>query len=281
MPLRLRSLTSSCRTATARPPRSLEPLAALGALAMAAGCVGAGRGAAAPVAAPSAVRSLVPGSRDLELQLSVLDVDGAGDGVVFALFRDGGGTRSAGAAIATVTERAAAFGAAAGRALVTSAWSAPYESYDSLTIDRATLAPIAETVTSGRARYEYRYDGRRVVGKATVDSGVVAVDRSFPGPVFAFNEVELLVRSLRYRAGDVFVVPLFSEADRAVEHDTLRVERREVVNGAPMWAVDFADPVITTRYRIDGASRRIVDAVTVQRKSGTTFRLLLRNSVRQ
>ncbi|HEX6809757.1 MAG TPA: hypothetical protein VF118_17350 [Gemmatimonadaceae bacterium] len=90
--------------------------------------------------------------------------------------------------------------------------------------------------------------------------------------MFAFNELETLVRSLRYRVGQRVVVPLFSEGDHALEHDTLSVLSRTTQDdGAPLWTIEFADPVITTRYRVDGRSREVLDAVTRQRRSGLTF----------
>jgi hypothetical protein len=114
-----------------------------------------------------------------------------------------------------------------------------------------------------------------VIGTVTTDSSSEQVDRTFPEAVFAFNEVEMLVRSLRCRSGATFVVPLFSEGDRAVEHDTLRVVSRSMSDdGRPVWTIDFADPVITTRYRVEANARVLVDAETRQRKSGVTFRLV-------
>ena len=59
-----------------------------------------------------------------------------------------------------------------------------------------------------------------------------------------------------------------------IEHDTLSVVSQSTQpDHAPVWTVEFADPVITTRYRVDGRSREIIDAVTRQRRSGLTFRL--------
>lgn len=97
-------------------------------------------------------------------------------------------------------------------------------------------------------------------------------DHTFETPVFAFNEVEPLVRSLAYRTGSAVVVPLFSEVDGDLEHDTLSVTGSTKETGVDAWVVRFADPVITTRYVIDAHTRAILDAVTTQRKSGTRFR---------
>jgi hypothetical protein len=179
------------------------------------------------------------------------------------------------ASLAELSERELGLAGRPRAVMLTSAWSSPYESYDSLIVDRTSLRPIEETVTSRRARYHYVYSGAHVMGTVTTDSSSERVDRSFPETVFAFNEVEILVRSLRYRAGSTFVVPLFSEGDRAVEYDTLRVVSRSMSDdGRLVWTVDFADPVITTRYRVEANARVLVDAETRQRKSGVTFRLV-------
>jgi hypothetical protein len=179
------------------------------------------------------------------------------------------------ASLAELSERELGLAGRPRVVMLTSAWSNPYESYDSLIVGRTSLRPIEETVTSRRARYHYLYSGAHVTGTVTTDSSSERVDRSFPETVFAFNELEILIRSLRYRAGSTFVVPLFSEGDRAVEHDTLRVVSRSMSDdGRLVWTVDFADPVITTRYRVDANARVLVDAETRQRKSGVTFRLV-------
>lgn len=96
-------------------------------------------------------------------------------------------------------------------------------------------------------------------------------DKTFDVPVFAFNDVEPLVRSLDYRTVRSIVVPLFSEVDGDLEHDTLSVMGRDTMAGRDVWVVRFADPVITTRYLVEAKKRAILNAVTRQRKAGTRF----------
>ena len=157
--------------------------------------------------------------------------------------------------------------AAARGVVITRDWTPPFRSNDTLTLDANTLLPIRETLHFNGAVRTYEYAGRRVTGTiAAPDSAPQAFDATYDEPVFAFNEVEPLVRSLDYRAGLQIVVPLFSEVDHAVEHDTLRVLSHDAEHGA--WIVEFADPVITTRYTVDAATRTLRDAVTRQRKSG-------------
>ncbi len=151
-------------------------------------------------------------------------------------------------------------------------WAPPFQSSDTLLVDARSLRPLHEVLAFNHVRREYRYDGAHVTGIIQYsDSAPRAFDKTFDVPVFAFNEVEPLVRSLDYRAARQVVVPLFSEVDGDVEHDTLSVAGRDKMAGRDMWVVRFADPVITTRYLVDVKTRAILDAVTTQRKSGTRF----------
>jgi len=152
------------------------------------------------------------------------------------------------------------------------AWSAPFSSIDSLVVDRRTFAPRAEAFVSPGLTFHYRYDGVTVTGSIQHgDSTPRPIVRDFDGPVFGFNEVEPLARSLLFIAGTAAIVPLFSEADAALELDTLTVLTDTLVAGRPAWIVRFADPVITQRYVVDAASRRTLRLTTSQRKSGTVF----------
>lgn len=159
--------------------------------------------------------------------------------------------------------------------LVTSTWARPYDSRDSLVIDRA-LAPVSETLFFNGALRTYQYRGKQITGSTKKgDAGPVPYAVDFPMTPIAFNEVELLVRALDYKPGLQVIAPLFSEVDQAIEHDTLTVLRR----GAPIaagsdstWVLRFADPAITTIYAVDPKTRRIVDAVTTNRASGMVLR---------
>lgn len=155
---------------------------------------------------------------------------------------------------------------------VVTSWSAPVSSDDSLTIDRHTFAPRSEGLASPALRFQYRYDGRRVTGSIQHgDSAPQKIVREFDGPVFAFNEVAPLVRSIPFRTGASWVVPLFSEADADLELDTITVVTDTTLAGVRAWIVRFADPVIVQRYVVDAASRTALGITTTQRKSGTVF----------
>lgn len=156
--------------------------------------------------------------------------------------------------------------------VLTTNWALPLQSSDTLTFDSRSLEPASEILVFNHVRREFRYDGARVTGTIQYpDSSPRPFTRTFDVPVFAFNEVEPLAQSLDYRKGLRSVVPLFSEVDGDLEHDTLSVAGRDTIAGRKAWVVRFADPVITTRYLIDMNTRAILDAVTTQRKSGTRF----------
>ncbi len=155
-----------------------------------------------------------------------------------------------------------------------STWTPPYHTSDSLVVERRGLAPVMEHLESGGTRI-YHYARTRVWGTVQpTDSARRSLDRTFPQPVFAFNEVEVLVRSLPFREGLTVVVPLFSEIDESVERDTITVLGPDATRGSGAWTVRFADPAIVTRYVIDSASRALRSAEITQRRTGTRFRYL-------
>jgi hypothetical protein len=160
--------------------------------------------------------------------------------------------------------------------LLRTEWQPPFTTVDSLVVSRRDLAPVRERLFAGGAIRVFQYLGRRVVGTVTVkDSAPRPYDTTFAEAPFAFNEVEVLVRSVPFRAGVTEVMPLFSEIDQAIEHDTVTVlgTATAPLDHAPrVWRVRFADPAIVTVYDVNQDSRRILGAVTTQRQSGTRFR---------
>lgn len=152
-------------------------------------------------------------------------------------------------------------------------WGPPVDSRDSLAVDAGTLAPREESLVSPALKFRYRFDRTRVSGWIQRDdSSPRPIAAAWGEPFFAFSEVGPIVRSLRYAAGLAFVVTLFSEADVAVEHDTITVLRDSTLaDGRGVWIVRFADPVIEQRYVVDSISRATVRIVTRQRRSGTVF----------
>ena len=154
-------------------------------------------------------------------------------------------------------------------------WSSPVESTDSLVVGRRTLLPLEESTVAPGLQFRYRYRGARVTGVIQRgDSDAREISATYDEPVFAFNQLQQLVRSLRYRAGLTLVVPLFSEADAELEHDTLTVVRDTIAQGERAWIVRFADAVIVTRYTVAATTRELIGAQTRQRRSGALFWLV-------
>lgn len=159
----------------------------------------------------------------------------------------------------------------ADHALLAFEWSPPFDSRDSLVINERGLVPIDEVLAFRGVVRRFHYDGRHVTGVIVYpDSAPQVYDQTFTLSPFAFNEVEILVRSLAYKPGLRVVVPLFSEVDRDIEYDTLTVTDHQPNNkGGGRWTIRFADPVITTVYVVEVPARRIIDARTRPRKSGS------------
>jgi hypothetical protein len=159
--------------------------------------------------------------------------------------------------------------------LMTVSWDPPYASLDSLVITRRGLVPLTEHLDF-RGTFDYRYEKNHVVGTVQPhDSAQRAYEQSFPSNVFAFNELDLLARSLPFRRGLSVVVPLFSEVDRDLEMDTLTVlgpDTSSAGRGGNAWVVRFADPVIVNRYVIDRTSREIIASETLPKKVGMRMR---------
>jgi hypothetical protein len=155
--------------------------------------------------------------------------------------------------------------------LMISSWDPPYASLDTIVITRRGLVPLTEHLDF-RGTFDYRYDRNRVSGTIQPhDSAQRVYDRRFPNTVFAFQEVDLLARSLPFRQGFSVVVPLFSEVDHDLEMDTLTVLGPDTAK-AGAWIVRFADPVIVSHYVIDRTSRAMISTETSPRRSDVRMR---------
>ena len=161
------------------------------------------------------------------------------------------------------------------RLLITTHWLQPFESIDTMLVDATTLVPMREYSRSPQLTCMYRYDRAHVVGTLQhADSTPREVGASHGALVFGFNELDQLARSLEGPPGTRIVIPLFSEADADVEHDTLSVLRDTVVDGAPARVARFADPVIVRLYLLTTRGHEIVESDITQRRSGTRVRLV-------
>lgn len=155
--------------------------------------------------------------------------------------------------------------------LMITSWDPPYTSLDTIVITRRGLVPITEHLDF-RGTFDYRYDRNRVWGTIQPhDSAQRPYDQRFPTNVFAFQEVDLLARSLPFRTNFSVVVPLFSEVDHDLEMDTLTVLGPDTAR-AGAWVVRFADPVIVEHYVVDRTSRAMISSETTPRRADIRMR---------
>jgi hypothetical protein len=141
---------------------------------------------------------------------------------------------------------------------------------DSALVVRTSLAPVWETSRVGAKVTTYQYSGAHVRRTITSpDSGTRSTEHDYDVPVFHFNELDVLLRSIPLRAGFGAILPLYSEGTDVLEMDTVRVQGPDA---AGVWTVRFADPAIIMTYGVSGATRDIVRNGVVQRKTGNLVR---------
>ncbi|MFN8572115.1 MAG: hypothetical protein U0132_08665 [Gemmatimonadaceae bacterium] len=141
---------------------------------------------------------------------------------------------------------------------------------DSALIYRDGLAPIVESFHSGKLAERYEYDGARVrVTHTQSDSAPVIKQHAYATPVFSFQQLDAVIRSLPLRRGYEAVLPLYSEGDDSVEVDTV-----QVVSRAPdgVWQVRFADPAIVATVRVQERTRAQVGYEHTFRQAGPSWK---------
>jgi len=138
--------------------------------------------------------------------------------------------------------------------------------FDSALVKRHGLAPVWETSQFGSRHEHWSYDGARVTSTREK-----TVQHVYSGPVFNFQELDDLLRSLPLREGYERILPLYSEGDDSLEMDTVRITRGD---HAGRWTERFADPAIVATYEVDERTRRIVRHEYVLRKTGVQGRYL-------
>jgi hypothetical protein len=111
--------------------------------------------------------------------------------------------------------------------------------YDSLVVRRTDLQPIREHMRYVQRRLDKRfeYEGGAVHQTNSIADSATSFGRKYNMPVFAFSEIELLVRSLPYRPGFTSILPLYSEGDDAIEMDSISV----VSAGPERWTIRCHD----------------------------------------
>lgn len=153
--------------------------------------------------------------------------------------------------------------------LVTNTSRGPMRFMDSAFVRRDDLAPIREVNEFRGVHRQFDYDGARVQFVGRSADSTFRGEHTYPRPVFGFNEVDILVRTIPLVPGYRAVVPLYSEGSDELEMDTIRVARPRA--DGP-WDVRFSDPVIVSHYGVDPATRAIVSRV-ITRQDGGPLRL--------
>jgi hypothetical protein len=147
---------------------------------------------------------------------------------------------------------------------------------DSALVLRDGLSPIWEIQHSGTHSIRIDYSGTRVRrSDSAPDTALRRVEHTYDVPVFHFNELNQLIRSVPLRAGYYAILPLYSEGDDALEMDTVRVEGRDSTG---VWNVRFADKVIIGHYGIDGSTREMVRYEVERHVGGPHFYMKLEPS---
>ena len=142
---------------------------------------------------------------------------------------------------------------------------------DSALMFRDGLAPIWEVSRSGSQATRYVFDGDKV--RVTVTNGDAAPTTKahrYEVPVFNFQQLDAVIRSLPLRRGYEALLPLYSESDDSVEIDTVRVEGRDP-NG--VWRIRFADPAVVASVGVDGTSRAQVAYAHTFREDGPAWKV--------
>jgi hypothetical protein len=155
--------------------------------------------------------------------------------------------------------------------LVTTALVQGRSVLDSSVVKRHGLAPISEMAQVGNHLDHWTYDGPTVTfTQVTTDSGTSTKTHTYEHPVFDFQELDDLLRSLPLRDGYEKILPLYSEGTDTLEMDTVRITG----HSGGTYTLRFADPAIVATYDVDEKTRAIVRHESVGRKSGKLLQYL-------
>lgn len=139
--------------------------------------------------------------------------------------------------------------------------------YDSIFVRRADLTPVREHLAYLQRHIDKRFEfgGTSIHQTNVIGDSTRTFDTEYTLPVYAFSEVELIIRSLPFHSYYSAVIPLYSEGDDKLEMDSVYV-----VNDRPpgrRWTVRFSDPAIVAVYGIDASTRRILSYYVTSRKT--------------
>lgn len=150
--------------------------------------------------------------------------------------------------------------------------AAAFHWVDTLTLDARSLAPRHEALYLGNRRILLTYQGREITRVVQVgDSAPRTTTSTYPHPPFAFNQLDLLIRSVPLKLGYRVILPLYSEVTDVLEMDTLEVQRGPV-NGDHIWMLRFSDPAIVSQVGLHERTREIHSYETTPRSGPGTMR---------
>ena len=138
--------------------------------------------------------------------------------------------------------------------------------YDSLVVRRANLRPIREHLSYSERHIDKQLDfhGTSVQETSTIGDSTRTFRREHTIPLFAYAEIEMLVRSLPFHPYYSAILPLYSECGDSLEMDSVYV-----INDHPgrLWTVRFANPAIVSVYGIEASTRKIVSHNVTSRRT--------------
>lgn len=158
------------------------------------------------------------------------------------------------------------------RLLIQVQGAAAFHWSDTLSMDARSLAPRNEILYLGNRRILLTYRGREISRVVQVgDSAPSTTTSTHPHPPFAFNQLDLLIRSVPLKVGYRAILPLYSEVTDVLEMDTLEVQRGPV-NGDHIWMLRFSDPAIVSQVGLHEKTREIHSYETTPRTGAGTMR---------
>jgi len=146
--------------------------------------------------------------------------------------------------------------------LVTVQGASAFQWADTVVMGRDDMVPIREALHLNGRVINLSYSGNTVIrADQFPDSALRTTTQHFDRPVFAFNQLDLLIRAMPLAAGARVILPLYSEITAELELDTLEVTAPPA-SGHSEWTVRFADPAIVTIATVDPATRQFTSYAT-------------------
>jgi len=133
---------------------------------------------------------------------------------------------------------------------------------DTVVMGQKDLVPIRESLHLQGRVIQLVYHGSVVDRSDQMPDSVAHTStHDFGRPVYAFNQLDLLMRAIPLSAGTRVILPLYSEITAELELDTLEVTAAPTP-GHRDWSLRFADPAIVTTATLDPVTRQFTSYAT-------------------